>query len=135
MFVDVGSLIRETGVGLYIDVYMIADKTPMDDYGVVMSNTTLVGREPDIRDIYCTMVEDVDNIVAVNNGSYGSRITYDFYIPAEIALKNTWSGATLVTKDGRRFVVTREPIRQRYVSHCVINATENSLDSGGDMFR
>lgn len=126
MWVDITELINETGVGIYVDIYLLSDGSGMNDYGVIIENESTNG-EADIKDIYCTMVENVDDVVDFTKGSYVSRVTYDFYIPANICLNNMLEGATIKTRDNREFIVVREPIKRDYVSHCVVTATENNL--------
>ena len=126
MWVDITEMINEAGVGAYVDIYLLNDSSDMNDYGIIIENES-TDREPDIKDVYCTMVENVDDVVDFNRGSYMSRVTYDFYIPAKICLENVLEGATIKTKDNREFVVVRELIKRGYVSHCVVTATENNL--------
>lgn len=126
MWVDITDLINDAGVGMNVDIFLLSDSSEMNDYGVILENESY-DREPDIKDVFCTMVENVDDVVDFNKGSYVSRVNYDFYIPAYICLNNILEGATIRTKDNREFIVVREPIKRQYVSHCVVNATENNL--------
>jgi hypothetical protein len=128
MWVDISELINDVGVGQYIDIQMLQDNADTGDFGVVEESTD---SKLSLKNIYCTMVENVDDVVSSQDGSYISRVTYDFYIPAKFSLGYDLEGSTIRTKDGRKFTVTHRPINQAYVSHCVLTATEDKLNYGG----
>lgn len=128
MWVDVGSLIRDSGVGQYVDISLLPENTDTGDFGVVDDSNIQI-----FKDVYCTMVENVTDVVDSQSGSYISRVTYDFYIPCKYSLGYELEGATITTKDNRKFTITHRPINRKYVSHCVVTATEDKLvyDGGG----
>lgn len=122
MWVDVSSLIKDTGVGQYITIALLPAVTDTGDFGIPNDDDVEI-----LEEVYCTMVENVENVVDSHSGSYVQRITYDFYIPAKFSLGYELKGATIKTGDDRKFTITQRPINQRYVSHCVVTATEDKL--------
>lgn len=122
MWVDVTSLIKDTGVGQTIKMTLLPTAAQTDEFGTISDDDAEV-----IEGIYCTMVEQIDKVVDSNKGSYSSRVTYDFYIPAQYSVGKDLMGATIETEDGRKFTVLGRPINQKYVSHCVVNAKEDKL--------
>lgn len=131
MYVDIYSLVMDTGVPVKISIFLMGDKSGDSEYGFVEEDVNKT--KADEENVFCAMVENVDDVADYMNGSYISRVSYDFYIPSEICYKYELSGATIKTEDGREFTVTREPLKRKYVSHCVVNATENNMryDGGG----
>lgn len=126
MWVDITSLIKDAGVGQYVTMKLLPSKTDTGDYGIPSDDDAQI-----FENVYCTMVENVDDVVDSQSGSYISRVTYDFYIPYKFSVGYVLEGATVTTKDGRKFTVTHRPINRNYVSHCVITATEDKLIYGG----
>lgn len=126
MWVDISDLISDIGVGQNVTITLLPESTDTGDFGVLDDDDVEV-----LEDVYCTMVENVHDAVDSQSGSYISRITYDFYIPYQFSLGKKLEGATISTLDGRKFTITHRPINRRYVSHCVVTATEDRLDYGG----
>ncbi|MGL5962051.1 MAG: hypothetical protein ACRCZ0_08870 [Cetobacterium sp.] len=120
MFVDITELVRDSGVGEYVTITLLADPSNTGDFGVPDNSKAEV-----IEDVFVTMVEDIDDVVDSQSGSYISRVAYRFYIPASICLEYDLCGATISTSGERNFTVTNNIIRRKYVSHCVVNATED----------
>ena len=122
MWVDVTSLIKDAGVGQYIDIELLPDETNTGEYGVADDDTgeKLIG-------VFCTMVENVDRVVDSQSGSYTSRVTYDFYVPYQYSVGRNLEGAKITDSEDRVFTVTHRPVTQKYVSHCVVTATEDKL--------
>lgn len=128
MWVDITSLIKDTGVGEYIDITLLPKVTDTGDYGVIdYSDDENDENVEKIEEVFCTMVEVMDNVVDTYQGSYVPRVTYDFYVPAAICLENDLTGAKITTSDGRKFMIGQKPLVHRYVSHCVVTATEDRL--------
>ncbi|MGL5716964.1 MAG: hypothetical protein ACRCX2_28370 [Paraclostridium sp.] len=128
MWVDISSIIKDIGVGQYIDITLLPTNTNTGDFGVLDDSNATV-----LDDVFCTMVENVDDVVDSQSGSYISRVTYDFYIPYRFSLGYQLEGATITTKDNRKFTITHRPINRKYVSHCVVTATEDKLDYIGGL--
>ncbi|MGL5712353.1 MAG: hypothetical protein ACRCX2_04985 [Paraclostridium sp.] len=126
MWVDITDLINEVGVGEYVKITLLPSITDTGDYGIVDDGNSKV-----IDNIFCTMVENVDDVVDSQSGSYISRVTYDCYLPCDISLNNELEGATIETSDKRKFIITHKIINRRYVSHCVVSATEDKLTYSG----
>jgi hypothetical protein len=72
MWVDISELINDVGVGQYIDIQMLQDNADTGDFGVVEESTD---SKLSLKNIYCTMVENVDDVVSSQDGSYISRVT------------------------------------------------------------
>lgn len=128
MWVDITSLIKETGVGQFIDIQLLPSTTNTGDYGVADDDDGEL-----LEKVFCAMVENVDRVVDSQSGSYISRVTYDFYIPYQYSIGRDLEGAKIKDSYGKNYTVTHRPINQKYVSHCVITATEDKLthDYGG----
>lgn len=122
MWVDVTSLIKDAGVGQYIDIELLPDETNTGEYGVAYDDT---GEK--LNGVFCTMVENVDRVVDSQSGSYISRVTYDFYVPYQYSVGRNLEGAKITDSENRVFTVTHRPVTQKYVSHCVVTATEDKL--------
>ena len=127
MWVDITSLIKDAGVGQLITIELLPKTTDTGDFGIVNDDDIEM-----LRDVFCTMVENVDDVVDSQSGTYISRVTYDFYIPYKFSIGYELEGSTIKTTDGRKFTVTHRPINRNYVSHCVVTATEDKLKYGGD---
>lgn len=124
MFVDITDLVHDTGVPTTID--FIPKNTVIDtgDYGVVISPTD---DSKKIKNVQCIMVSQQTKGISPQDGSYLSRTTYDFYLPATIFKDIELEGCKIIS--GREsYVITEVQINTSYVSHIVVNATKEVMD-------
>lgn len=117
MYVDISELAYDDSVTESISILPLG-KSTSDDYGAQSPST-----EKPIE-IKCVVVEKTTNVLDVKTGSYLPRMMYRFYIPTSIVYKNELKGAEITREDKSKLIVVSKPIVRKYVSHCVVEATE-----------
>lgn len=120
MFVDISELAGDLGVAEKISVTTLKGATA-DEAGIQ------VNPEEEVFETVALLIEKSVNVLDVGTGSYLPKITYDFYMPREILVGKKLKGSTIKRENGTEYIVTSDVIIRKYVSHCVVGATEKRV--------
>ncbi|MEG0151558.1 MAG: hypothetical protein RR744_00065 [Cellulosilyticaceae bacterium] len=120
MFVDISELANDLDVIEKITILPLGSTTS-NDYGEQSESSE--------KKIYvsCIVTEKQANVLDVKTGSYLPKVTYQFYIPTQTVYANKLKGATITRENGMELIVSSNPLVRKYVSHCVVEATEKRV--------
>lgn len=116
MYVDITDLVNDGLVAEKIILKPLGD-AGSDEFGMQDPSTY-----PEIT-VTGIVTEKIARVMDTATGSYMERLVYHFYIPTHIVYNNELTGATLVRETGEEYIVTSKPLVRKYVSHCIVEAT------------
>lgn len=120
MYVDITDLVNDG---------LVAEKIILKPLGAVSSDEFGIQEPSTELEIVVTgiVTEKMARVMDGVTGSYMERLVYHFYIPTHVVYNNELTGATLIRETGEEYIVTSKPIVRKYVSHCVVEATNKKV--------